>query len=443
MKRFTHILAMLAALLLSVPSARAELAEVPAVLPSIPAATEERLAEALNAPGGSLAFANPADAYVWPMIPAEEDERLCVMSTNKGVDASQAAVSVSVEAKAGDALRITFKTSTETASDLMELRVNGETVKVFGGEKDWMAYAHVFPAEGTYAVEVAYVKDAMGGTGGDVVYIDEIALLTGEAASAAAALNPAYPTADETALTVLNGDARQILFDDPTYALLSLFGLADYYIVPSGEVNLLATLRADADPEAAFVVNYYDGGFHGLTQYMTAEGYAFSTPIDSVETTGYTYTNVHLYPSADGSIMDVKTVVCFASEADANAFVAEMPLYGYSVKGWSYMDGSAAQTDALPGEGVEAQAHYTLTFIDQQGEFIEGVTVKVSGGDFSERMTSDAEGVVEFAAAPDGYRVQVETAPEGCAFDAERLWTLDAEGGETIIDLVREIVEEE
>lgn len=434
MKRMYYILMLL---MLLMPSA--VLAEEPAVLPNIPPAEEARLAEALNIPGGGLVFANPEDAVVWPMIPAEEDGRLCVMSTNAGHDASDASISLAVEAKSGSALQLTFKTSTEAASDLLEIRVNGEAVKAFGGEKDWMTYAHCFQADGTYAVEIRYAKDAMGSAGSDVVYIDEIALLTGEAADAALARNPAYPAAEDTTLQVLNADARQIIFDDPTFALLSLFGLADYYIVPSGQAELLATLKTDVDPERAFLLNYYDGAFHGLTDYMTTEGYAFTTPIDSVEATGYTYTNVHLYPAADGSIMDVKTVVCFASEQDANAFVEEMPLYGYKVNGWRYMDGSAAQTDALPGEGADVeQSHYTLTFIDQQGEFIAGVTVSVDG----KEMTSDAEGIVEFTATPAVHTVRVLSAPADCSFDAEAAWTLSPDGGETIIDLERMLKEE-
>ncbi|MBQ7848671.1 MAG: TlpA family protein disulfide reductase [Clostridia bacterium] len=414
------------------------------VKPNIPAAEAEKLAAALNVPGGSLLFTNPADEFVWPMIPAEEDGRLCVMSTNKGVDDTQAKLYTTVTAQEGDALAFTFKTSSEAASDLLTLEVNGTRVKVFGGEKDWMTYAYAFPADGQYEIAFGYEKDAMGATGSDVVYIDEIALLTGDDVRAAVAANPAYPMAEAVTLSVLNSDAKQILFDDPTYALLSLFGLADYYIVPGGSVQLLATLDETVDPEGALLVNYYDGTVNGVIGGMTTEGYTYATQLDSVATTGYAYTNLHLYPSASCSIMDVRTVVCFASEADANAFVETMPAYGYNVTGWSYADGAEAATHALPGEGVDpAAADYTITFIDQQGEFISGVTVTVCDEESCEVMTSDEDGAIEFAGEPYPWEIHVIRAPEGCTFDPDAVWTLDADGGETIIALERTVVEEE
>lgn len=419
------------------------LTSIPSMKPNIPMAAADKLAEALNAPEASLNFTNPMDVYAWPMIPAEEDGRLCLMSTNKGADDMAASVYTVVEAKAGDALRITFKTSTEEVSDLLVLRVNGEIVKTFGGEKTWMTYAHAFAADGVYEIALSYEKDALGAKGGDVVYIDEVALLGGDAAAEALAANPAYPLSGETALTLLNEDARQITFADPTFALVSLFGLADYYIVPGGEAQVLATLAAEVDPEQAFLVNYYDGTESGLVSAMTAQGYRFTTRLDSMESTGFPYTNLSLYPAADCSVIDVRTIVCFASEENANAFVEQMPLYGYSVDGWRYADGEGAATDGLPGEGVEQMADYTLTIIDQQGEFMSGVTLSIRGEDGEKRMTSTEEGTVEFSTTPYAWEVRVVGVPEGCTYDAEAVWTLDAEGGETIIAIEREMADEE
>lgn len=419
------------------------LTSIPAMKPNIPQASVDKLAEALNAPGGSLRFINPTDVYAWPMIPAEEDGRLCLMSTNKGADDMEAAVYTAVEAKAGDVLCITFKTSTEAASDLLKISVNGETVKTFGGEKDWMTYAYAFEANGLYEISLSYEKDALEAAGGDVVYVDEVALLSGDAAAAALAANPVYPASGATTLTIANEDARQIVFDDPTFALVSLFGLADYYIVPGGEAQVLATLAEEVDPEQAFLVNYFDGSENGLVAAATEQGYVYSTQLDSMETSSFPYTNLSLYPAADCAVMDVRTIVCFASEENANAFVDQMPQYGYTVAGWSYLDGADAMTDSLPGEGVDAMADYTITFIDQQGEFVPGVTVSICDETTCEIKTSTEEGVIEFTTAPYAWEVHVIKAPEGCSFDQEAVWVLDAEGGETIIAIQREITEEE
>ncbi|MBQ8202292.1 MAG: TlpA family protein disulfide reductase [Clostridia bacterium] len=410
------------------------LSSIPATRPNIPKAEVGKLAEALNA---ELTFSNPTDVYTWPMIPAEIDDRLCVMSTNKGVDDTEAALYASVSAKAGDVLAVTFKVSSEAAADLLGITVNGETVKVFGGEKDWMTYAYSIAADGEYTVGLKYVKDPLNSAGEDVVYIDELVVLSGAKAEAALAANPVYPAAGATTLTVANDDARQIVFDDPTYALLSLFGLADYYLVPGGNASFHATLGAAVDPEAAFFVNYYDGSITSVLPSMTADGYAYATAIDSMETTGYTYTNVHLYPSADGAITDVRTVVCFASEENVNEFVAMMKLYGYTVDGWSYIDGSDASTDALTGEGTDALSHYTLTFMDQDGEPVAGVIANVCDESSCIPMTSNAAGVIEFENVPYAYDVHVIKIPDGYEFDMTQAFKTEADGGETVFTLHR------
>lgn len=409
----------------------------PAAKPDIPAADESKLAEAMNADGAALSFRNPEDAYSWPMIPAEEDGRLCVMASNAGRHDTAAKVSVTVLAQAGDALAVTFKADTEAACDLLKIAVNGETVKVFGGVRGWTTYAHAFEAAGEYDVVLSYEKDSAGSSGEDVVYIDTVGLLTGDAAAAAVAANPAYPAAEAATLNVLNADAKQIVFEDPTYALMSLFGLADYYIIPGGEAELLATLTAATDPEAAFLVNYYDSSITGVVSAMKEDGYRFNTPLDSMETTGYTYTNIHLYPAADCGVMDVRTVVCFASEENANAFVSMMPYYGYEVSGWSYVDGSVGETDALPGEGTDAQVYYTLTFIDQYGEPVPGVIANVCDEHTCTPMTSDAEGTVEFQNVPYAYDIHVIKVPEGYTFDTAQAFRTEPDGGEMVFVITR------
>lgn len=80
-----------------------------------------------------------------------------------------------MNAKARDAVAITFKVSSEAAFDLMQIRVNGETVKCFGGEHDWMTYAYAFDADGEYTVSIAYTKDEQGESGEDLLWIDSVA----------------------------------------------------------------------------------------------------------------------------------------------------------------------------------------------------------------------------------------------------------------------------
>lgn len=394
------------------------------VLPNIPPAEASRLNEAANVPGGSLIFTNPSDAAVWPMIPAEEDGALCLMSTNSGVDASVSAVYTTVTAQAGDALAITFKTSTELGADFLQLCVNGETVKVFAGERGWTRYAYAFPAAGTYEISLLYIKDEVLGEGADVVYIDAVEHLSGEAANVAVAANAAYPAGTVNALTVTNPDARRIVLDDPTFALVWLFGLADYYIVPGGEAQLLATLEAGLDPDGAMALISTGGGQAiGLTAYAAEDGYAFTAQTSDADNT--IYSSITLYPAPDAQPTDVRCVVCFGSEAAADAFVQLVGVMGYDVNGWTYADGE------------QTRSQYTLTFIDQHGEFQEGVRVTIVAPGYFDIAASDADGMYTFTAPAQTYEVHVIDVPDGYAFDSERTWTLDAAGADLIIDIER------
>ena len=401
---------------------------IPAMKPNIPDAEPDRLAEALNVPGGTLTFANSGNTYDWPMIPAEEDGRLCVVSTNVGAGEAQSVLYTDVTAASGDAVEITFKTSTEAPQDLLHMTVNGKTVKVFGGEKDWMTYAHAFDAAGTYRVGLHYRKDAEGNAGEDVVYIDSVAHLTGEDAAAACAANPAYPVSAANTLQVTNADARQIIFDDPTYALMSLFGLADYYIVPGGQAKLLAELDAATDPEGVVLANFYDSSIRGVMRMMTDAGYAFTSPVDSMATTGYPYTDIRLYPSMTCNVMDVRTVVCFTDEENADAFITMLNMYGMNVKGWSYApDEDEMQIPEL--RGMDGQATYTLVFTDQHGEPVSGVMANICDEERCMPMFSDVTGMISFTDVPYPYDVHVILVPEGYSFDTAQDFTAPAEGG--------------
>ena len=100
---------------------------------------------------------------------------------------------------------------------------------------------------------------------------------------------------DTTALTVSNPDAKEIVFSDPS----QLPEDTTFYIVPGDTADFLLTLAADVDPEATFVYCYFDGNQACVLDYAGEGGYAFSSGIDSMETTGYSYADVFVYNSLD------------------------------------------------------------------------------------------------------------------------------------------------
>ena len=400
---------------------------VPAMKPNVAASAEADLAAALDA-----AAVNPTDEYTWPMVVTEKDGRSVVASTNASYGTTEAAVTVNVAAKAGDAIVVTFKTSTETSCDLLNIAVNGEVVKVFGGEHDWMTYAVPVEADGDYAVTLSYVKDMMAESGEDAVWVDSVAVATGDEAAAALAANPAYPVAEENTLTVTNSGAKEIVISDENGILMGAFGPAKYYIVNDDIATFSATLTADVDPEGAFFYCYYDGATVGLPSCMTENGYALTTGVDAKETTGYTYAYVALYLDPNGS--DVVMAIYLKNEENVNAFVTNNQLGT-----WKYADGTLPSTDALPGEAAEVASvsTYTLKCIDQDGNPVAGVMMQVCDAETCQVCTTDENGVYEFTTAPYAWEVHVLKAPEGYTADSTEVVLAPVEGGEMVFTLTK------
>ena len=411
MKRFCGCL--LLTLLLATLCALAE--DMPA-LPNIPAAEEPRLAEVANVPGGTLVFTNPVDAAIWPMIPAEEDGYACLTSTNWGVDSSASAVYVQVEAQAGDALSFVVKTSLETGYDRLQVKVNGEVAKVFTGEGDWRTWALAFPEAGAYEVAFVCVKDFASSEGSDAVWIRDVQLLRGDAAAAALAANPAYPVGTTRSLTVQTPGARAIVFDDPTFALTMVNGLAGYYIVPAAEVTLLATLAPGDDPDGALLGLAEEADVMVLADCWTGAGFTRTVTMEAG------VTRATLMPYADCGSFEMSRVLCFPDAAAVDAYVRMLRESGYLINGWSEVGQTTCQ----------------LTVIDQHGEFLEDVTLRVTTGEGIEVLRSDANGTVTFT-LPDGQNAEVCIlgAPAGLGFDEGRTWVLDAAHPMAILDLTR------
>lgn len=396
---------------------------VPAAKPTVAPSAEADVSAALDA-----AAANPTDEYTWPMIVTEKDGRNVVVSTNSTVGTTTSAVTVNAEAKAGDAIVVTFKTSTEAACDLLNIAVNGNVVKLFGGEHDWMTYAIPVEADGAQQIELSYVKDMMADGGEDLVWIDSVAVVSGDEAAAALAANPVYPAAEENTLTVTNPDAKEVVISDEGGILAANFGAAKYYIVNADLASFTATLTGNYDPEGAFFYCNYDGSTTAAIAGMTDDGYTVTGGVDSLETTGYTYACMYLYCDPNGS--DVKCIVYFKDEANLDQFVN-----GNQLGTWSYADAAEATTVALETKNTEST--YTLKCIDQDGNPVAGAMMQVCDASTCQVYTTDANGVYEFTAAPYAWEVHVLMAPEGYTTDSTETVLAPVDGGEMVFTFTK------
>lgn len=414
--------------------------KLPPMKPNVMPSTEAELALALNVDGGDIVFSNDTGTYSWPMVVGEKDGRSVVISSNQGAVSSESLVNATVTAKEGDALAVTFKVSSEAGYDLMQLRVNGKVVKSFGGEKDWMTYAYPFPADGDYAVSIVYANDAASSAGANTLWVDSVALLSGDEAAGAVAKNPVYPIGEAVAITVQNPAAREIVFTDPTGMIASYYGNGPFFIVPDDEVVFNFDLAAEYDPESAIVGFNYDGRTYALTECIVDGCFTAVSGGDSLATTGYCDSTVILYPDPTNIYLG-KTLTYFKDEANVNAFLAELTSdRAGTVKGsWAYVDAeeSAAVERREENASASSESAYIFRCEDQHGNPVAGVMLQVCDAETCQVLMTNADGVCELTAVPYAWEVHILKAPEGYTADSTGVVLAPVEGGELLFTLTK------
>ena len=400
---------------------------IPRAVPNVAPSSEAELNAALNAEGGSLVFHNSADPYNWPMVAGEKDGRSVVTSSNTGVGGSQARVSTVIDAKAGDAVAVTFKISSLAGTDMMYLCVNDEVVKCFGGEDGWMTYAYVFEADGNHNVSVAYGKEPGTSAGEDTLWVDSIAHLTGDAAAAALAANPVYPTSDKLYIKPLNESARQIIINDPTGVLDAYYG-GEYYIIPEDVISFELGIPAGEDPEWAMVFCNFDGFCAPVVDCITDGKYTITTGIDTYAATGYNESTVYLYAS------DKVVLTYFKDIENLEQLIRTytMDENGNVQGSWAYAD-EAAPTAAPVARLTEAT--YVIKYVDQNGTPVPGVMCQVCDETTCQVFVSDANGICEFTLAPYAWEIHTLMAPAGYTGDTQTITLAPVEGGELVFTL--------
>ena len=407
--------------------------KVPAPLPAVEKPEPAALAEALGA-GDGVAFFCSEDPAVWPMTPAEHEGRRGVASTNQGTAESVSSLLVRVTARAGDALAFDFALSTEAVSDLLTISVDGRPAKAFGGEHEWTAWALPLE-EGDHTVSFSYAKDESVDEGRDTVWLSRVRLVGGDEAREMLAALPEYPASDENALVLLTPGAREIRFTGDDQGLMDAnYGMDAYWIVPGDEAAFALSAREDADPERAYFYSSYDRRQLSLAQVLDPEGteYTVSTPLHSIETTGYVNTNVYFFPYG-GQGEDAVAYMLFSGEENLNAAVESLRR-SIPALDWEYAEEApAAREEAPAGERA-----YRVLFRDQEGEAVPGCIVNFCTDSACMPVAADEQGVALFTGAPDRYHLQVLRVPSGYRFDTEQEFYMDETGGEMILTLVKE-----
>ena len=404
---------------------------VPKKLPDVEPADPADLAAAL---GGGVACSNPEDEYNWPMQ-VEGDH---IVSSNAGQGSSVSAVDVEVTASAGDVFAVDYLTSTESGYDYMTVYVNGEMVKAMSGQRDWATFAYRLDADGTYTVTLAYEKDAAYDDGSDAVSFKNARVLSGSEAEALLASMPVYPYSGETGISVTTPGAREVIVSDDA----NTFADVKWYIIPGDTASFTATLAEGLDAESAAVYTYFDDSTALLADCVSGDHYEISSGIDTYEATGSGFSYVELTPSLTAPYI---TIYFVKDEANLNAVMAYNFIKedGTIAATWRYADGSAPETAAVSAaEGLEGleegSALYYLSFVDQNGDPVEGVMANICDDATCTQMTTGANGMLAFSFPGFAYHVQIIKVPDGYEYDLTTETYLDAAGGVTEFVLTKQ-----
>jgi len=394
-------------------------AKAPAAFPSA-----KELSAALNIDAGKLSFSTASDNAFWPWLIKEENGRTYAYSSNSFADATAAVMTASVSVKAGDVLAFDYKTSTAAGDDSLVLYIDDVPAKVFTGENDWNSYAYAFAEDGKHFISFYYLKSNAASSGLDLAAVDNVCLLSGETAQAALARNPVYPktlAGTDVEIELLKDDKQKVLVDDPSGTLSSYYPGAQYFIAPATHMTLRISIGKDIDPDAALLGSMYDNSIVPLSSLPhDQQGYLYSTPMDSLDTTGYAWNLQVVYPLFN-DYSTMTPVFYFASEENLDHFCR----YNVTEQGnvsWVYADENIA---------------YTLRFVDENGQGVAGVMANICSDELCMPMISDENGVVTFENLPYAYDVHILMAPEGYTYSQEGV-ILPLTGGEMVFTLQKQ-----
>lgn len=418
--------------------------EIPKVSPTVDAPSVSDAAAACLAEGSDIAVSfDTEDEYAWPWVVTEDG----LASSNTGVDDSYANVNFTVTAADGDVFCCDLKVSCETY-DLLKVSIDGELAKVMTGEKDWTNYAAVLSA-GEHTVTLSFEKDISESGEEDTAWVKNVRVATGEEAAALTAAMPVYPHAIESGVEI-NADtseAREIVFEyaseDSEEYLAGYMG--KFFIAGSDEMTFSVSIGEEINPEFSVVYNNFDGTEIALADAeIDGDAYVVSGNVSAMDVDGYSYNNFYVYENYYDSDSAYEVITTFRDEQNVNAFVQEM----YDEEGnpmilsWKYADGTLPSTDEIAAAGEDSDslgyASYTLYFVDEDGNPVEGVIANICDDTSCQPMTSDENGVVEFVNVPFTYHIQVIKIPSGYTFDTSAEYYTDAAGGEMTFTLTKE-----
>lgn len=154
------------------------------VKPTYKMDTSENIAALLGTSDLPITYRPESDEsaeFAWPFIEAEKNGEKCLKASNQEIDSAFSILYMDVTLKKGQALGFDFLRSTEAASDVMYVIVNGDDINAISGKPDPETWEKCYPVvaleDGEYEVALCYIKDESTNVGDDTVYIKNVRII--------------------------------------------------------------------------------------------------------------------------------------------------------------------------------------------------------------------------------------------------------------------------
>lgn len=159
--------------------------DFPVILPTAAVPEEAEVLAAIGAEG--MTVSGPADEETWPFIVAEDGAAVCAANTTQ--KNTTAEFSVTLEAKAGEALAFEYAVNAQPGSQVFSVLVDGACADIMAGSRDWTGNAVSFAEDGAHTVTFRFERDSA--TGGETLAaIRRVRRVTAEEAAAIIASRP-------------------------------------------------------------------------------------------------------------------------------------------------------------------------------------------------------------------------------------------------------------
>ena len=409
-----------------------------------------KLSAAANALGSDIAFECSDEEGVFPFVPMNRFGRNIAMATNLEVAESNSVMTAKVTAAEGDALAFSVGIHSNAYDGELTVAVDGEVMKDYFGDQSFVPGAIPLSA-GEHEITFEYVQMRKGDTENGFVAVDEVRLLSGDAAAEAlAAEDRSWMLGEGISLDLLNEGGREALPVHEGEIVPELF------IVCGDDVlTFKVALSDDDNPDNAAIYSLLGEDYVKLMALPKAEDGVLFACEGAPE--GDINAVVVLPDALDPDQTGLAVCYIVHCEDEIDAYLDR--IYrdnGFDVD-WTYVDeldengnpvniherageDAAAEPETAEPETEETpdQAVYTVRVVDQNGDPVPEAAVGFCIEEGCRPVPCDEDGVAVYSGEPQRFHIKVIDAPDGYDYPDDTDTYIGPDSGSVTLTITKE-----